>query len=472
MRRLSVMVISVGILLLMALPAFASGTPFSISGTVIDVHGDRVKGANVSLLVMERFSDTQQIVNSTLTNDTGYYGFAGTSPDKATITVRVSYNDGNKTYQIPASYTRWYPVGWNPEDDHIVVNSSETQFQDYPPATEGYVTGTFYTNDTPFGEKTSGDIYLVSVDGKNQYHESVNASNGSYFTFHVPAGSYEIHATSDVKDLRYTSGTQNITVLPSWTLDYVNSTNGISKDGVPTTIVNGVPFTIIYLEPGSRQLIMPSPTIAANMSSMINSPALPEIPAKTVVEVTAGGAAVASCAYLLFKFFGIGAVTRAGGRLYKNKNRNDLYKFIADNPGVTLHDIAHTLDMNLGTIRYHLFILSLNHRIVSSRFDEKFVRYFTNSGSFSKDEQLAISLVRREGIRKVISLLLNEPGLTNAEISNKLGIRVSATSRYIKELTDKGLVAKMPQENGTLLYSINGGQKEHIACILERVNNG
>jgi len=127
--------------------------------------------------------------------------------------------------------------------------------------------------------------------------------------------------------------------------------------------------------------------------------------------------------------------------------------------------------MNLGTIRYHLFILSQNHRIVSSKFDDKFVRYFTNSGSFSKNEQLIISLVRRDGVKNVISLLLSEPGLTNADISSRLGIQVSATSRYIKELLEKGLVAKAPQENGTLLYSIDDGQKQNIIRVMERVNN-
>jgi hypothetical protein len=41
------MAISVGILFLIAIPALANGTTYSVSGMVIDVHGDPVKGANV-----------------------------------------------------------------------------------------------------------------------------------------------------------------------------------------------------------------------------------------------------------------------------------------------------------------------------------------------------------------------------------------------------------------------------------------
>jgi predicted transcriptional regulator len=202
-------------------------------------------------------------------------------------------------------------------------------------------------------------------------------------------------------------------------------------------------ITEIYLEPGDSEAIQPTPTMAANTSMSPVNNGMPAIPVKKAVEVTAGGAAVISCAYIFFKFFGIGAVTRASGRLYKNKNRNDLFKFIADNPGVTLHDLAHGLDMNLGTIRDHLLVLGLNHRIVSSKFNDKFVRYFTNSGSFTKNEQLVISVARREGMKKVLSLLLNKPGLTNAQISSSLDIQVSATSRYTRELLEKGLIIKL-----------------------------
>jgi predicted transcriptional regulator len=147
-----------------------------------------------------------------------------------------------------------------------------------------------------------------------------------------------------------------------------------------------------------------------------------------------------------------------------------MLQYIVDNAGVTLHELSHSLGMNIGTVRYHLLILGLNHRIVSGKFDDKFVRYFPNSGSYTKNEQLVISIVRRDGIRKVISLLLDESGLTNAEISSKLNIQVSATSRYIKELLEKGLIIKIPQDNGTLGYSIKDDQKEIIANIIERID--
>ena len=142
--------------------------------------------------------------------------------------------------------------------------------------------------------------------------------------------------------------------------------------------------------------------------------------------------------------------------------------YVKENPGVTLHEMARSLGMNVGTARYHLFILSLNHRIVSSKFDEKFVRYFPNSGSYTKSEQLVLSLVRRDGVRKLLSLLLEKPGLSNLELSKQLDMRDNAVSRYIKELLEIEVVSKKLTDVGTSLYYINENYKNTIAGMLER----
>ncbi len=142
-------------------------------------------------------------------------------------------------------------------------------------------------------------------------------------------------------------------------------------------------------------------------------------------------------------------------------------KFIIDNPGVTLHDISRSLGMNVGTVRYHLLILGLNHKIVSSKFDEKFVRYFPNSGVYTRDERLALSLVRRDGVRKLLSLLLEKPGLSNLEISKQLDIRDNAVSRYVKELLEIGVISKKSTD-GMSLYYVNEEYKNTIAGMLER----
>jgi len=189
-----------------------------------------------------------------------------------------------------------------------------------------------------------------------------------------------------------------------------------------------------------------------------------------VVGTVAGGAAVTAAVVLFLKMFAFGGLTRAKGQLNTNDNRNKTLEFVVKHPGSTQYEIAHGLGMNVGTIRYHLFILSMNHRITSFKSDGKFVRYFTNSGSYSKDEQFILSLVRRDPVRKILNLLLEKAEISNLEISEALDMHDSATSRYLKELAARGVVAKRSLAGGRTSYSLCREFREPVAMAIERIS--
>ncbi|WP_174589705.1 winged helix-turn-helix transcriptional regulator [Methanocella conradii] len=177
-------------------------------------------------------------------------------------------------------------------------------------------------------------------------------------------------------------------------------------------------------------------------------------------DMLAGGLTLIALAYTFIRFFMVGAVSRARDRLGKNENRSSVLKFIAENPGMTMHDISRGIHMNIGTVRYHVFILKLNHRVISYMADDKHVRYFINSNSYSVEERFIISLMRRDGIRRILKLLADKPGLTNAEISCELKLPESAVSRYMKELSEKGVVAR--EGECGLAYTIKSEYREAI----------
>jgi predicted transcriptional regulator len=436
MRLIMVMALCIGAILLVSLPAMAYGVYYSISGTVIDDQGNPVNGANVTLVNYD-----YKAIGSILTNDTGYYKFVNTreygEPD--IVKVLVSYTDGNKTHNVPPEWTLWVKA-----EGDVVLNATETQFQTYPQDKDEYIIGALRidTNIT----SVDGDVYLISLDNGTQYH--TNATNSSGFMFHVPSGIYNIYAIYYEDGVRYASETERVNTTPGW------QWNG--------TVYGGISPTILILDEG---IIPPSDP---RLTPMANETALLDTPVKKAAVATAGGVAVTAVAYTFVKFFGIGAVARAKDRLDKNDNRTKLMSYIKENPGVTLHDLSRSLGMNVGTARYHLFILSLNHKVVSAKYDEKFVRYFPNSGAYSKNEQLALSLVRRDGVRKLLSLLLEKPGLSNLEISKQLDIRDNAVSRYIKELLEIEVVSKKSTDSGMSLYYINEAYKNIIASMLER----
>ena len=127
--------------------------------------------------------------------------------------------------------------------------------------------------------------------------------------------------------------------------------------------------------------------------------------------------------------------------------------------------------MNIGTLRYHLMILGLNHRIVTYNDDGKFVRYFTNSNTYSLEDRMIISLVRQEKIHKILNMLLETDEATNIELSNELGMQDSEVSRYTGTLMAKGIIMKNPSQTVRASYSIKKEYASHVLAALRLVDN-
>jgi predicted transcriptional regulator len=206
-------------------------------------------------------------------------------------------------------------------------------------------------------------------------------------------------------------------------------------------------------------------TIAANNSTIYYGTENGQVSA---VQVNiAIGLAIAAIVYLLIRFFCVGAVARAKASLNKNEKRNQIYDFIVKNPGLTIYELARGTNINMGTIRYHVFILGMNHKITSYKTDGKYIRYFTNSNPYSKEQQLVLSIMRRDAIGKVLRLLLDNPCMTNVEIARKLNINESVVNRSIKELSEKGIITREPVGKKCLLDDV---QREHINMAIKRIN--
>jgi len=159
------------------------------------------------------------------------------------------------------------------------------------------------------------------------------------------------------------------------------------------------------------------------------------------------------------------------GRLDKNKNRTSVMDYVSQNPGSTLYEISRGMGMNKGTVRYHLFILGVNHRITSHS-DGKFVRYFLNSNTFSKEDRMIISLIRRDTTKKVMQALLEKPGMTSAELGKTLGQPDSAIRKHLNELCAKGIAARENISDSRYSYSIKAEHVAHIESLMKNHGGG
>jgi predicted transcriptional regulator len=184
--------------------------------------------------------------------------------------------------------------------------------------------------------------------------------------------------------------------------------------------------------------------------------------------------AFAALAYVFLRFFMLGTVTRARSRLEENKNRKAVLRYVADNPGAIAADMARGLGMNMGTIRYHLFILTLNHKIATHKEDDKYMRYFRNAGAYTETERSLVSLLRRESLRRVLEVIASNPGLSGSALARELNLSATAANRHIATLADKGVIEQVPVPDKGYGYVISGELRERVekAMALLRPKDG
>jgi predicted transcriptional regulator len=181
----------------------------------------------------------------------------------------------------------------------------------------------------------------------------------------------------------------------------------------------------------------------------------------------AAGFAILAAVYVFLRFFLVGTVARARSRLEQNKNRNDVLRLIKERPGSTMREISRELDMNIGTMRYHLLILAINHKIKEHR-DGKYVRYFAGSSTYTSEELEIISLLRREPVRRLMAAIRGKPGISNGELAEALGLSEAAISNYMRELSGRGFVDKEPTKDGHVAYFIKRERADKIVSSLDQ----
>jgi predicted transcriptional regulator len=123
----------------------------------------------------------------------------------------------------------------------------------------------------------------------------------------------------------------------------------------------------------------------------------------------------------------------------KNPGRDQILSYITDNPGVTITDIEKNLRIERSTARYHLRVLQLNHKITRLK-RGKIILLFKNSSRYKDTEKKIISSLRNDTRRLILLSILQEPGITNQEMSQTFNIAKSTVHWHVNDLYNNGLV--------------------------------
>lgn len=163
------------------------------------------------------------------------------------------------------------------------------------------------------------------------------------------------------------------------------------------------------------------------------TPELPPMGPAEVAATAAGGAAIA--------LVGLGLYSRlARGQLLDHGRRDEVYKLVQGEPGISLSDIAQRAGLGWGATVYHLERLEKGGFVTSEKTGAK--RCFFPVGAVARDARAPLATLREEQLRVVATYVHERPGTTQGEMAEALGISASAASKQVSKLASAGLVVR------------------------------
>ncbi|MCI0497427.1 MAG: winged helix-turn-helix transcriptional regulator [Thermoplasmata archaeon] len=115
-----------------------------------------------------------------------------------------------------------------------------------------------------------------------------------------------------------------------------------------------------------------------------------------------------------------------------NENRGRIVQYLIDNPGAHYRRIKDELELSNGVLGYHLGVLERNG-ILKSRSDGSLKRFYPHGFEIPP-----IQLTRKE--RRIVRVIATNPGIRQSELGERVKLKQSTVSYYIKQLRTKGIV--------------------------------
>ena len=161
-----------------------------------------------------------------------------------------------------------------------------------------------------------------------------------------------------------------------------------------------------------------------------------------------------------------------GGAALEHKSRKLIYNYISTNPGSTFETIKKFFDMNKSTLTYHLKYL-IRHGKVTSKLEDGQRCYYCaykikhRIHSFITEKQAHLTEVQEQ----LVTIIQNQPGVTNKELMLKTKLNRKNLSYNIKKLRDKKLIWSV-KTDGILGYEYITKEKlrhEMVTRLISRL---
>lgn len=136
-----------------------------------------------------------------------------------------------------------------------------------------------------------------------------------------------------------------------------------------------------------------------------------------------------------------------------NRMRLEIFSNIQKNPGITAPDIAENLSLNLGTVRYHVAVLTMTKKI-SSLMNPGFTAYFENHDIHSVAEKKILWYMQNKTKSQIIQFIRQSPHSSRQGIASQLGISGPAVTWHMHPLVEDHLILAK-QDGRFVRYTIN-----------------
>jgi predicted transcriptional regulator len=133
--------------------------------------------------------------------------------------------------------------------------------------------------------------------------------------------------------------------------------------------------------------------------------------------------------------------------------RDQILKFIETHPGSHLRQIRRALDVAMGVIQYHLYVLEKQRKIASLR--RGLFKRFYPSLKFEERDQEILGVLFHETQREILLYVIRNPGANQRDLSSYVGISASSINWHMKRLKGSGLI-QMKHGGNFVNYFVNG----------------
>lgn len=129
----------------------------------------------------------------------------------------------------------------------------------------------------------------------------------------------------------------------------------------------------------------------------------------------------------------------APSQMLANEQRSRVYEHVRAHPGAHPSLIADTLHLGWGTVVYHLGRLE-GSQLVVARAAHNRKCYFVVGSELDQDARTAVAAMAHDKARLIVDTVRLAPGITQKELSERVGMSQALASWHVKRLVESGVL--------------------------------